>query len=83
MQFPFERYHKHVDHPSFDKKIYHKNLFDFFPRYSSTHFKNTLLVDNTLYRTYQNPPFNAIFIESQEDVLEKDNYLMKILLLYL
>jgi hypothetical protein len=36
-----------------------------------------------LYRTYLNPPFNAIFVESYEDLPKEDNYLMKTLLLYL
>jgi len=50
--------------------------------YPSTHLGNTLLVDDTPYRTYQNPPFNVIFIEYYEDVPKEDNYLLKTFLPY-
>jgi hypothetical protein len=35
------------------------------------------------YRTYLNPPFNVIFVESYEYSPKEDNYLMKTLLPYL
>jgi hypothetical protein len=35
------------------------------------------------YRTYLNPPFNAIFVESYEYTPKEDNYLMKIFFPYL
>jgi hypothetical protein len=35
------------------------------------------------YKTCLNLPFNAIFVESYEYTPKEDNYLMKILLLYL
>jgi len=41
------------------------------------------LLDNTLYRTYLSPPFNAIFVESYGYEPKKDNYLMTTLLPYL
>jgi len=60
-----------------------KTFLIFSPRYPNTHLGNTLLVDNTLYKTYLNLPFNAIFIKSYEDMPKEDNYLMKTLLPYL
>ncbi len=51
--------------------------------YYNIHLRNTLLVNDTPYNTCLNPPFNAIFVESYEDLPKKDNYLMKILLPYL
>jgi hypothetical protein len=35
------------------------------------------------YKTYMDPPFNAIFAELYEYTLKEDNYLMKTLLPYL
>ncbi len=35
------------------------------------------MVNDTLYRTYLSPPFNAIFVESYENLPKEDNYLMK------
>ncbi len=66
-----------------DKLIYHKNLSDFLPRYPNTHLGNTLLVDETHYRTCLNPLFNAIFVDSYEYMPKEDNYLMTTLLSYL
>jgi len=51
--------------------------------YLNTHLGNTLLVNDTPYRIYLNPPFNAIFVESYEDLPKEDSYFMKIFLLYL
>jgi hypothetical protein len=62
LQFPFKRDYIHADCPTCDEIIYHKNLSNFFPSYLNTHLGNTLLVDNMPYRTYLNPPFNAIFL---------------------
>jgi hypothetical protein len=77
-QFPIKSSHSCVNHLIHDKLIYHKNI-SFFPRYPNTHLGNTLLVDNTPYRTYLNLLSNAIFVESYEYVPKEDNYLMKIL----
>ncbi len=41
------------------------------------------MVHDTPFRTCLNLPFNAIFVESYEDVSKEDNYLMKIFLPYL
>ncbi len=62
--------------PTLNKIIYHKNLSDFPPRYPNTHLGNALLVDDTPYKTCQNPPCNVIFVESYEDVKEEYNYLL-------
>jgi hypothetical protein len=35
------------------------------------------------YRTYLNPPFNAIFVESYEYAPKENNYLMMIFFMYL
>ncbi len=51
--------------------------------YPSTHLGNTLLVDDTPYRTCQNLPFNVIFIKYHEDVPKEDNYFLKAFLPYL
>ncbi len=83
LQFPFKRNYKCVDYPTHDKTIYHKNLSYFFPKYLSTHLGNTLLLNDTPYKTYLNPPFNAIFVEFYEDLPKEDNYLMKIFFPYL
>ncbi len=42
-----------------------------------------MLVDDTPYRTYLNPSFNAIFIESFEYMPKEENYLMNTFLSYL
>jgi len=52
MQFPYKKDSKHFEHPIHDKiNIYHKYLFNFFPRYLDTHFGNTLFVMNMFYKT--------------------------------
>jgi hypothetical protein len=53
------------------------------PKYPYNHVQNTLLVDDTPYKTCLNLPSNAIFVESYEYAPKKDNYLMKTLLPYL
>jgi len=83
MQFPFKTDKNHLDYPTCDTKIYHKNHFDFFPKYYSVHLGNTLLVDDIIYKTCQNPPFNVIFIESYENMPKEDNYFLGTLLPYL
>jgi hypothetical protein len=71
MQFPFKMDNKCFDRwPTHDTKNYHKNHLDFSRKYYSAHLGNTLLVDNTPYKTCQNFPFNVIFIESYKDVLK-------------
>ncbi len=83
LQFPIKASHYSVDCLTYDRLIYHQNLSDFFPQYFNTCLGNTLLVDDTPYRTCLNLPFNAIFIESSEYMLKEDNYLMKTFLSYL
>jgi len=53
------------------------------PRYISTHLGNTFLVDDTSYNTCLKMAFNAIFVESYEDLPKEDNYFMKTFLAYL
>jgi hypothetical protein len=83
LQFPIKPGSYHIDHFIHDQLIYHKNHFDFFLRYPNIHVDNTLLVNNTPYRTCLNLPSNAIFVESYEYAPKKDNYLMKTLFPYL
>ncbi len=83
LRFLFKRYYNHISRPTNDKVIYHKNLFDFFPRYLNIHLGNTLLVDDMPYRTCLNPPSNAIFVESYKDLPKENNYFTKTFLLYL
>ncbi len=83
LQFPIKSGHYCADCLIHDKLIYHNNISNFFPRYLDTHLGNTLLVNDTPYRTYMNPPSNAIFVESYEYMPKEDNYVMKTLLPYL
>ncbi len=83
LQFPSKKDYNCINCPAHDKTIYYKNLSNLFLMYLNIHFGNTLLVDDTPYKCCLNPPFNAIFVESYEDLPKEDNYLMKILLLYL
>ncbi len=83
VQFPIKVGHYHVDCLIHNKLIYHKNLSNFFLRYFNIHLGNTLLVDNTPYRTYLSLPFNAMFVESYGYAPKEDNYLMTTLLPYL
>jgi len=63
--------------------IYHKNLSNFFLKYFNTHLGNTLLVEDMPYIMCLNSHFNAMFVESYEDLPKEDNYFMKNLLPYL
>ncbi len=83
MQFAIKVGHYRVDCLIHNKLRYHKNLSDFFLRYLNIHLGNTLLVDNTPYRTYLSPPFNAIFVEFYGYAPKEDNYLMRTLFPYL
>jgi len=83
LQFPIKPSCYYVNRFTHDKLIYHNNLSNFFPRYLNPHLGNTLLVDNTPYKTCLNSPSNAVFVESYEYTPKKDNYLMKTLFLYL
>jgi hypothetical protein len=76
MQFPYKRDSKCFELPTLNKIIYHKNRSDFFPSYPNSHLGNALLVDDTPYKTCQNPPYNVIFVEFYEDVKEEDNYFL-------
>lgn len=76
--FPSKRIINKLINPFLTKTNYHKNLYDFFPRYFSIH-----LVDDTPYKTYQNPPFNAIFIKSYKEMPKEHNYFLRIIFLYL
>jgi len=80
LQFPIKPCHYCVDRFIHDKLIYHKDLFYFFLRYPNT---QGICCSYTPYRTYLNPPSNAIFVEFYEYVPKENNYLMKVLLLYL
>jgi hypothetical protein len=81
--FPSIRIINKLINPFLTKTDYHKNLYDFFPRYFSIHLRNILLVDDTPYKTYQNPPFNAIFIESYKEMPKEHNHFLRIIFLYL
>jgi hypothetical protein len=81
--FPIKVGHYLVNRLPHDKLIYHTNLFYFFPWYPNIHLGNTLLVNNTPYRTYLNPSFNAIFVEFYEYAPKEDSYLTKTFLPYL
>lgn len=59
-----------------DSPIFIKHLPSLYSVYDSYHAKNTLLIDDSPYKTYLNPPFTSLFppslatgeVESQEDV---------------
>jgi hypothetical protein len=77
LQFPIKSGHYCVDCLTHDKLIYPNNISNFFLKYLDIHLGNTLLVNDTPYRTYMNPPSNAIFVESYEYMPKEDNYLIK------
>ncbi len=45
------------------KHVLHKNMNTFFGVFLGTNYENTLLIDDMLYKSLFNPPFNAIFLE--------------------
>jgi hypothetical protein len=48
------------------------------------HVENTLLVDNTMYKSLFNGPFNAIFVKTFDSyVRDNNNYLLGAILSYL
>ncbi len=69
----------HLNASQLAKVVYHRNLFDFFVKYLDIHLRNTLLLDETLHKTYMNPPFNLMFVES----FRHKNYLVGNVLPYL
>jgi len=66
-----------------DKPIFHKNIHVFFSKYHDIHVGNTLLVDDTLYKSMFNEPFNAIFLQSFHNSNKDNTYLLWVILLYL
>jgi hypothetical protein len=56
----------------------------FFTKYSDVRVENTLLVDNTMYKSLFNGPFNAIFVKTFDSSIRyKNNYLLGAILPYL
>jgi hypothetical protein len=58
-EFCMQNSHFLLDKPN--KPIFHKNLDIIFSTYPYTHVSNTLLVDDTLYKSMFNGKYNAIF----------------------
>jgi hypothetical protein len=63
--------------------IFHVNLDVFFLMFPYTYTSNTLLVDNMPYKNIFNGPYNAIFLESFDNLCGEDQYLLGFLLPYL
>ncbi len=66
-----------------DKPIFHKNLDVFFFTFIYIHIGNMLLVDDTPYKNMFNGLYNAIFLESFNDLHGEDRYLLGFVLPYL
>jgi hypothetical protein len=67
-----------------EKPIFHKNLGVFFSKYLDAHLGNTLLVDNILYKSLFNGPYNVIFLETfNNSIGDNNNYLLGDVLPYL
>jgi hypothetical protein len=77
----FRNYHFLSKKPN--KLIFHKNLEDFFHLFPSRTFENTLLIDDMPHKSMFNPPCCAIFFETFYESHIDDNYLFKIIFLYL
>jgi len=65
------------------KPIFHKNLNVYFFNYLDTCARNTLLVDNTPYKSLFNEPLNVIFIETFKSFDIDDNYMLGVFFPYL
>jgi hypothetical protein len=59
-----------------DKAIFHENLEVFFSMYPYIHTNNTMLIDDTPYKSMLNGSHNSIFLEFFNDLNEEDNYLL-------
>lgn len=67
-----------------EKPIFHKNLYVFFLRFLDVHARNTLLIDDTPYKSLFNYSRNVIFFESFEGShCNHGNFLLSIVLPYL
>jgi len=66
-----------------NKPIFHKNLDIFFFTYSYIHTSNTLLVEDMPYKCMFNNLYNAIFLESFDNLCGEDQYLLGFIFPYL
>ncbi len=82
MQVPTKSIFKHDIFRTHDKIVYHRNLFEYFLKDLYIHLGNTLLVNDALYKCYQNP-LNIIFVESYEKQKNFKNLLVRIIIPYL
>ncbi len=57
-----------------NKLIFHKNLNCLFSKHFDTHVGNTLLLDDTFYKSMFNGPFSASFVESFDNYNKGGNY---------
>jgi hypothetical protein len=65
------------------KSLFSKNLHAFFDVFLGMKYENTLFVDETLYKSLFNLPFNAIFLETFYRSQANGDYLFKTIFLYL
>jgi len=66
-----------------DKLIFHKNLDIFFSMFPYIHVGNTLLLDNTPYKSMFNCSYHAIFLELFNSFHGDNQYLLGFILPYL
>jgi hypothetical protein len=66
-----------------EKPIFHKNLDVLFSKFPNTHVGNTLLVDDTPYKSIFNDSCSGIFLELFEGACSDGDYLFSIVLPYL
>ncbi len=73
----------HVLSFNLDKHVFHNNHNFFFIKYFYIYVGNTLLIDDTPYKSMFNGPYTAIFEKSFDGYGRDDNYLLHIILPYL
>ncbi len=67
-----------------NKHVFHKKLDVFFFKYSNVHGRNTLLIDNSLFKNFFNGPYNVVFVETFDSSIgNNNNYLLRAILPYL
>jgi len=74
---------EHFSPKKLEKHVLHKNLNTVFGVFFGTNYANTLLVNDTPYKSLFNPPLNAIFLETFYWSQADGDYLFGIVFPYL